>query len=601
MVSKKRPRADGAVGGKLEERVIKCCLARCLKIPGAAAVLEEYVCNTSRLLHRGSLALRHFLLRRLAAGDVVTSEMLKDQMLYYTFFGLHAGSSTSKNHGSVIQHYRTTAAEFHEQATARLPHDGSILNAAARQFGVNVTTSLGETFQWKYNVRVARVADLVIPNYRSKFSPAVCSHIFRRPPVAHAAEGPLDYRHWAFILKVRGFLGADGDETITPWWGELHPGNALKFRYQLLKYHEEAEEACGRRKKRFEIFPEVMQMRHFITIDAAFLRYLLTRLGQVDSGDATTVDFNARREHYQRKLFRCRESWRLGKTIQTDGVAVCFHVMKAAGEGEPEQPASKCKQRSQKAPARQGDGLPLIPPGAPVAANDPGVCNVAAVVEVVDGVTRFYRLTRKHYYEESHANMIIDARMKWESTLTVEREAVRITKKRTASVAAFEDYLRAKRLHAERLWHQELKRRTSRLALDAYIHKRKTLDGFWKSHLGEQRRVHLAWGDGKFSCSGRGGRSVPKEQTKLAAKRYALRVVDVDEMFTSVKCCDCGERVLPVYRLRADGRRKDVRGLRRCVSNACREIPLKSRDYAAARNIMRIALEAERPMYLRGP
>jgi hypothetical protein len=25
--------------------------------------------------------------------------MLKDQMLYYTFFGLHAGSSTSKNHG----------------------------------------------------------------------------------------------------------------------------------------------------------------------------------------------------------------------------------------------------------------------------------------------------------------------------------------------------------------------------------------------------------------------------------------------------------------------------------------------------------------------
>ncbi len=273
--------------------------------------------------------------------------------------------------------------------------------------------------------------------------------------------------------------------------------------------------------------------------------------------------------------------------------------MKAVRDGDPEQPASKCKLRS---PTPQnGSGRPLIPPGVPVAANDPGVCNVAAVVEVVDDGTRFYRLTRKHYYEESHANRIIETRMKWDRSLTEERDAVRETKKRTASVAAFEHYLRVKKLHVERLWQQELKRRTSRLAMDGYIHKRKTLDGFWKSHLGEQRSVHLAWGDGKFSCSGRGGRSVPKEQTKLAAKRYALRVVEVDESFTSVKCCDCGERVLPVYRIKADGRRTDVRGLRRCVSNACREIPLKSRDYAAARNILRIALEAERPMYLRGP
>ena len=618
MVSKKRarPAADSpadtaAPAAKLEDRVIKCSLAQTLKLPGAAALLEEYVRNTSRLLHRGSLALTHYLLRRLAADEAVTSAMLKDQMLYFTFFGLQAGASGSKNYGAAQAYYEQAAPEFHEQATGRLVNDTSVINAAARQFGVNVCTSLGATFDFQYNCRVTRVAGLAIPNYRPRFSGALCAHVFRRPPRRNAAEGPLDELHWKFIRRVRGFLGAEEDEEIPPWWGKLNMDRALRFRYQLLRYHEEAEAASGRHAKRFLLFPEVTQMRHFITIDAAFLRFILIRLGACER-TVNQKTFNEQREMYQRCLFRCRATWKLGNTIQTDGVAVCFHVLKPAGE-EPEPPAVKCKLREQGAASgKRGVStstaapphdppLPLVPPGAPVAANDPGRYNIASVVQVVDGVETRYRLTRKQYYEDCHANRNIARRIKWDEVIEAEREAVRSTRRRTASLAAFEGYLRVKKQHSEAVWRENLKRRTSLLAMDSYIHKRKTMDTFWRRHLGTQRSIYVAWGDGSFSAGGRGERSVPKEKMKLASKRFALKVVDVDESFTTAKCCDCGRAVVPMLRRRPNGRRVEVRGLRRCVSNACREIPLKSRDYAAARNILKIALEAERPAYLCGP
>ena len=611
MVSKKRarPPAGGPPPPKLEERVVKCCLARCLKIPGAAAILEDYVCNTSKLLHRGSLALTHCLLRRLAAGEAVTSAMLKDQMLYYTFFCLEAGASGSTKYPFAQTYYEQAAPEFHEQATCRLVNVGTVINAAARQFRDNVCTSLGETFHFKYNCRVTRVAGLAIPNYRTRFSAALCAHVFRRPAHRYAAEGPLDELHWKFIRRVRGFLGATEDEEIPTWWGEQNMDRALRFRYELLKYHEESEEASGRRAKRFLLFPEVTQMRHFITIDAAFLRCILIRIGACD---VTQKVFNEQREAYQRKLFRCRASWKLSNTIQTDGVAVCFHVMTPATE-EPEPPAAKLKLRKKAAVLKKEGGptsssappyeapQPLVPPGAPVAANDPGRYNIAAVVQLVDGVETRYRLTRKQYYEDSHANKNIERRIKWDAVIEEEREALRSSRRRTASVAAFEDYLRVRKQHSDALWRETLKRRTSLLAMDSYIHKRKAMDTFWRRHLGTQRDIYVAWGDGSFSAGGRGERSVPKEKMKQASKRFALKVVDVDESFTTAKCCDCGHAVIPVWVRRPAGRRIEVRGLRRCISNGCREIPLKSRDYAAARNILRIALEAERPAYLCAP
>jgi hypothetical protein len=487
--------------------------------------------------------------------------------------------------------------------------DGSIINAAARQFGVNVCTSLGATFDFQYNCRVTRVAGLAIPNYRPRFSGALCAHVFRRPPRRYATEGPLDELHWKFIRRVRGFLGAQEEEEIPPWWGERNMDRALRFRYQLLKYHEEAEAASGRHAKRFLLFPEVAQMRHFITIDADFLRSILIRFGACErSVDQGT--FNEEREMYQRRLFRCRASWKLGKTIQTDGVAVCFHVLQPAGE-DPEPPSAKFKLNKKGSASRKAGAStcaatsrapqPLVPPGAPVAANDPGRYNIAAVVQVVDGVETRYRLTRKQYYEDCHANRNIARRIKWDKAIEDEREAVRSSQRRTASLPAFEGYLRVKKQHSDAVWRENLKRRTSLLAMDSYIHKRKTMDTFWRRHLGMQRNIFVAWGDGSFSAGGKGERSVPKEKLKLACKRFALKVVEVDERYTTAKCCDCGRAVLPVYRRMPNGRRLEVRGLRRCVSNACREIPLKSRDYAAARNILKIALEAERPGYLCGP
>jgi hypothetical protein len=282
MVSKKRASPGGAVGAApTTERAVKCCLAKTLRLPGARAILEQYVCNTSKLLHRGSLALSHYLLRKLAAGEDVSSGALDDQMLYYTAFTLGDGDTHGMKYPGLRSYFNASAAEFHERSTARLPYDGSLINAAARQFGTNVKTALGGTFKIQYDIRLTRVANLVIPHYRSRFSAALCAHIFARPPGRRGAEGPLDEAHWEFIGKVRGFLDVADGESIPPWWGEIHQAEALRFRYKLLKYHGEAEISSGRRAKRFEVFPVIRQMRHFIAIDAVFLKYVLSRVGVI--------------------------------------------------------------------------------------------------------------------------------------------------------------------------------------------------------------------------------------------------------------------------------------------------------------------------------
>ena len=49
---------------------------------------------------------------------------------------------------------------------------------------------------------------------------------------------------------------------------------------------------------------------------------------------------------------------------------------------------------------------------------------------------------------------------------------------------------------------------------------------------------------------------------------------------------------------RVDGESREVRGLRRCESNACRSVPIKSRDYNAACNIACCVPPFGRPLYL---
>lgn len=87
----------------------------------------------------------------------------------------------------------------------------------------------------------------------------------------------------------------------------------------------------------------------------------------------------------------------------------------------------------------------------------------------------------------------------------------------------------------------------------------------------------------------------------VAAARHG-RVVMVDEYMTTQCCKDCGAITGKVMRRSAgEEKGREVRGLRRCESNACRSVPLKSRDYNAACNIASCVAPGGRPLHLQRP
>ena len=135
------------------------------------------------------------------------------------------------------------------------------------------------------------------------------------------------------------------------------------------------------------------------------------------------------------------------------------------------------------------------------------------------------------------------------------------------------------------------------LSMDTFIHKRKTVDRFWKRTVGLQAGMTVAYGDAGFASSGCGERSVPTCKMKEAAGRFS-RVVEVDEFRTSKTCCECGRDLLPVY---SPGNPRPLRAVRRCGSTECNEAPLKSRDWSAAINIMRRYVEPEAVPWLHRP
>jgi hypothetical protein len=215
---------------------------------------------------------------------------------------------------------------------------------------------------------------------------------------------------------------------------------------------------------------------------------------------------------------------------------------------------------------------------------DPGRCNISSTVQLqADGSWKKCRLTRKQFYRDSHADKNLKKIQKIDlNNIAGEMAMLSECISKTASVEEFEKYLETKKRVDVKLWEHRLRRCFGLMAMDNYIHKRKTMDKFWKQTVGLKEDTVVAYGDAGFASSGRGERSVPTKTMRKAATRFSRLVVEVDEFNTSKTCCDCGACLLPI---RIPGKTKPLRAVRRCGSIECNETPLKSRDWSAAINI----------------
>jgi hypothetical protein len=240
------------------------------------------------------------------------------------------------------------------------------------------------------------------------------------------------------------------------------------------------------------------------------------------------------------------------------------------------------------------------------------------------------RLTRKRYYAEMHHRRAVA----WEqgranaAPVAAALAALSTGDLGTSDPVAWRRYLDADALHREvlereyveekerALWKMRLFRR-KRGTLDRAVQRlmrQATRDARTGERLPRTRPLHLGVGDGQFGCTGPGERAVPTTSFGQALKRGAERqrrderrevvLEDVDESYTTQKCCACGaQTTAPMVWDRVHGERRGSRRLRSCANCAPTTIGRRrDRDVQASRNILWLQMHkwagAPRPAYL---
>jgi hypothetical protein len=625
-VGKKRKK-DPDKGGEWRETVVKCCLTKHLRAAQTMRHIERYVRNSSRIFHTGSLLANHFVCDMIRThGDGVDvkhlHEMVDDQMFFYRAFAIVARSKQEgKLYRELSDFYDSKRALYPgEDLVKRLEGDSPILNAAARQLATNAATYLRTTFA----SRLMKVVYARLPEgTRSDVANSVC---WRVRGMTRYARCPLDSEQEEVVFELRRLVAGEDvapDVEINDKWLDRNKGRVVVFYGWILNNFEELKRRNPRGlKRRFNLLPVAAQKNHFVAISSVVLRQLMVdsgMFGVADNGTKRSVDqgtFNGNLDGYRDAVFATSlltKRWKkfrappdasgetpleigakkFGNTIETDGVSVCFHVLtwaeKASRQEGPPKP-KKCRKRKGGATVSTGSDDFRRPPDpacdvTDVVGVDPGRCNISSTVQkAADGSWKKCRLTKGQFYRDSHVERNLKKLQRMDrACIPSEMSAMSERVSKTASVEEFEEYLMTKRRVDPRLWEHRQRRCFALMAMDNFIHKRKTMDRFWKRTVGLKEHTIVAYGDAGFASSGRGERSVPTVAMRQAARRFSRRVVEVDEFRTSKTCCDCGAVLLPV---RVPGKTKPLRAVRRCGSIECNEAPLKSRDWSAAINIL---------------
>ena len=398
-------------------------------------------------------------------------------------------------------------------------------------------------------------------------------------------------RHKTLVTVARYLLCYTGVITIS--WLKRHPSRALVAVHDMMQMVEAAarndQEKQPRKRrrtpKRFPLLPIFGQRRQMICLDGDTLLAICKATGLLCSAatrGALTLDF-------KRSLFRVSSGFNFSDntSIESDGVAVILRVFKEKTLAGPK--------------VATVDDLPDLA-FSRVLAGDEGRRQIVTLVEWAHGerTNKSVRLTRKEYYAEAGVDKRMSERRRRDQAIAAELLVYKKYSIKTADVDEFEEASRKRARVIETIWRHKLGRWTSIADMSGYIARRRALDRFWRHKAGLEA-CHTAsdtivvFGDGRFSCTGKKERAVPRRALEAAAARFAKLVVKVNEAYTTCVCSKCHMPNRPVKMLRwrmRNGtlvqRRVDVLELRRCVSNVCSASPYKSRDVDAAISILDI-------------
>jgi hypothetical protein len=120
----KRRRADD-----LQESVVKCCLKKYLLQPELLPIIQRWVEHVSKISHRGSLLLNHYLLWCMEQNHPLPD--LEDQTLYQQCFTM--GACTTRKEVSNLLEFYEQVKHLYLPPSERLTGDTQAILFASRQ------------------------------------------------------------------------------------------------------------------------------------------------------------------------------------------------------------------------------------------------------------------------------------------------------------------------------------------------------------------------------------------------------------------------------------------------------------------------------------
>lgn len=523
-----------------QERVVKCSLQKALKDKQLMPEIQKWVRTVSKVTNKGSLVFNRLLIHCLQ--NNVPLPDLQDQTLYLQCFNIGIGQ-VRKSIEPLVEVWKKSFSGFPTIEKSR--GDTQAYVYASKQYMTNFKNSLIYPFE---NRQKAFIARWCRENQLDKEQ----AYAIRCAINRWGCRTELNSKAIPFVEEQRKLLGTiSEDEEVTHTWLGAHMENVVRYYWHILCYNEHFEDA-----KRFTLAPISSIKSHYLTIDTTVLFEMMKNCKLTSVKKDAFMEL--RDEHFS-SCFRYSTLCRKGvftHMLETDGVSVCFHFHVPKAQKVKENRVLKKSDR--------------------VIAIDPGRSNLIFAVD--DTTKETYCLTRQSYYTSAGMKTMNRKAAKWEKNIEEAELVYRKQSLKTIKEEVWDLFLKDYASVYQTLWDAKTEKKWGRERFRVYNLKRKTLDNFFQTMVGDQRPV-IAYGAARFNPTSKNELSAPTTfVSKRCVKHFPL--IMVDEYNTTKVCYCCNQKLCPVMK-----NQQEVRGLRWCCSTNCRTF--LNRDLNAALNIAR--------------
>jgi hypothetical protein len=529
----------------------------------------KYVRTASQSIHKGSILVNLFLLEALEDNSPYYDDMVRLVNSYnFSYNFLSVGLCRVLSNTFINDLWDKFFKGHPFKSKISKPQD--ICSQVFNNYGGTYDTNFHNSLWMNYKERQSRyIKHWLINNdydYLPYFVQAKINNwnYVSRNVEQKAKEDNLPPELVKFIKNERKEMGIDQEsETFYVYDDWLKKKERkivlIKYYYKILSYSDKFKNI-----KKFSLAPITKISNVHIPIDSQTLYQIMQNfLKEIGIPQEQTVLDNftqtkaiANEKDFWRLIFKVPmiQNMKANKNkplhkrsyftyhLDTDGYAVSLHFKKKDAEK---------KLSDKQLDALEIQKLQIKNPR--IIAFDPGRTNILSGIEIDEnGNYKKFELKKSEYYSATGMNE--EAAYKKFRMETIAREELifREFSLKTTKIGTYKAFIRNYLKVYQKLWKTKASKKWLAWKFRGYVLKSRFIDNLVNAIVGdvpdkkaEKERILIAYGDAKFSPTGKGERAGPTSWlSKQIAKK--LKTVFINEYNTTKKCHDCEKTLSPV-------------------------------------------------------